>query len=57
MRYLVKHTAKVEYLVEVDAEDEEEAMAADSYFEACNSPAADHYWYDSEIVKILDEED
>ena len=56
-KYLVKHTAKVEYLVEVDADDEEEATNADSYFDAVESNPSDHYWYDSEIVEILNEDE
>ena len=56
MRYLVKHTATVTYMIEIEADNEEEAMNADSYFEAANSPPTDHYWEDSEIVEVLDEE-
>lgn len=55
--YKVKHTAIVEYIVIVEADNEEQAMNRTSYFAASSFPASDHYWNDSEIMEILSDND
>ena len=50
--YRVRHTAKVDFLIDVEARDEEQAMSKESYFAACEDGySIDHYWYDSEIER------
>ena len=58
MIYKVRHIAKLEYIAYVQADSEDKAKSADSYVLSCeNNEPVEHYWYDSEIWRVWDDDD